>query len=89
MSCERGDLRLTPQGVWIYAETERHFESVPLEGAPRREVINEIWATLREGKSAVHDGTWARAITEVSLTILESAREDRDVILRFQVPWQR
>ena len=89
VSCERGDLRLTPQGVWIYAETERHFESVPLEGAPRREVINEIWATLREGKSAVHDGTWARATTEVSLAILESAREDRDVILRFQVPWQR
>ena len=88
VSCERGALRLTPLGVWVYADNERHFEPVPLTGVPRREVIDEIWDTLREGKSAAHDGTWARATTEVSLAILESAREDRDVILGYQVPWR-
>ena len=87
--CERGDLRLTPQGVWVYADTVSHFESVALSDVPRCEVIDEIWATLREGKTAGHDGAWARATTEVSLAILESAREDRDVMLRYQVPWQR
>ncbi len=89
ISCERGDLRLTPDGVWVYADTARHFEPVPLTNVPRREVIDEIWATLRDGKPAAHDGAWARATTEVSLAILESAREDRDVIVRYQVPWQR
>jgi phthalate 4,5-cis-dihydrodiol dehydrogenase len=89
VSCERGGLRLTPFGVWVYADTERHFESVPLDHVPRREVIDEICATLRKGKPAPHDGVWARATTEVSLAILESASEDRDVTLRYQVPWQR
>ena len=88
VSCERGDLRLTPLGVWVYADTQRHFELVPLTDVPRSEVIDEIWATLREGKISAHDGAWARATTEVSLAILESAREDRDVLLRHQVPWQ-
>ena len=88
VSCERGDLRLTPLGVWVCADTERHFEPVPLTDVPRREVIDEIWDTLREGEPAAHDGTWARATTEVSLAILESAGEDRDVILRYQVPWR-
>ena len=88
VSCERGDLRLTPAGVWVYADTECHFESVALTDVPRCEVIDEIWATLREGKPAAHDGLWARATTEVSLSILESASEDRNVRLRYQVPWR-
>ena len=89
VSCQRGDLRLTPAGVWVYADTERHFESVPLTDVPRREVVDEIWATLREGKPAAHDGAWARATTDVSLAILESAREEREVMLCHQVAWQR
>ncbi len=89
ISCECGDLRLTPFGVWVYADTERHFEAVQLSDVPRCEVIDEIWATVREGKPAAHDGAWARATTEVSLAILESAQNDRDVVLRYQVPWQR
>ncbi len=89
VSCERGDLRLTPQGVWVYADAKRYFEAVSLINVPRREVIDEIWATLRDGIPAAHDGTWARATTEVGLAMLESAREDRDVALRYQVPWTR
>jgi len=87
--CEHGDLRLTPNGVWVYADTERYFEPVQLTDVPRREVIDEIWATVRDGKPAAHDGAWARATTEVSLAILESARDDIDVLLNFQVPWRR
>lgn len=87
--CEHGDLRLTPDGVWVYADAECYFDPVPLTDVPRREVIDEIWATLRDGKPAAHDGAWARATTEVSLAILESAREDRDVLLHLQVQWQR
>ena len=89
VSCERGDLRLTPSGVWVYADTGRYFESVPLTDVPRREVIDEIWDTLREGKPAAHDGPWALATTEVSLAILESAKKNCDVVLHNQVNWQR
>lgn len=89
VSCERGDLRLTPDGVWVYADSERYFARVPATDTPRREVIDELWGALRGGALAAHDGTWARATTEASLAILESARTDRDVVLQHQVPWRR
>lgn len=89
VSGERGDLRLMPDGVWIYGETGRRFEALPPTRVPRREVIDEIWATLREGAPAAHSGQWARATTEVALAMLESATQNRDVALRWQVLWRR
>ena len=89
VSCDRADLRLIPTGVWVCSDTTRDFVSAPFSGVPRREVIDEVWATVREGGSARHDGAWARATTEACLAILTSARGDCDVSLRWQVPWQR
>lgn len=88
VSGERGDLRLTAEGVWVYGDRERRFEALPAPTIPRREVIDELWAVLREGALAHHDGRWARATTEASLAILTSAREGRDIDLQWQVPWR-
>ena len=88
VSGERGDLRLMADGVWVYGDRERRFEALPVPTIPRREVIDELWAVLREGKPARHDGRWARATTEASLAILTSAREGRDIDLQWQVPWR-
>jgi len=87
-SSRRGDLRLMADGVWVYGDRERRFEALPVPTIPRREVIDELWAVLREGKPARHDGRWARATTEASLAILTSAREGRDIDLQWQVPWR-
>ena len=89
VSCDRADLRLTPTGVWVHSDATRDFVLTPFSGVPRREVIDEVWATLREGVSARHDGAWARATTEACFAILNSARDDSDVTLRWQVPWRR
>ncbi len=89
VSCDRADLRLTPTGVWVYADAARDFVPTPFSDTPRREVIDEVWGALREGASARHDGAWARATTEACLAILASARGDFDVALEWQVPWQR
>jgi phthalate 4,5-cis-dihydrodiol dehydrogenase len=86
---ERGDLRLTPDGVWVYGDTERHFAAVPLSSVPRIEVIDELWATLRDGAAPLHDGAWARATVEVSLALLQSSLQQTDSALRHQVPWRR
>ncbi len=88
VSGERGDLRLTAEGVWVYGERERRFEALVAPAIPRREVIDELWAVVRDGKPARHDGRWARATTEASLAILASARGGGDVVLRWQVPWR-
>ena len=89
VSCDRADLRLTPTGVWVYSDATRDFVPTPFSGVPRREVIDEVWAVLREGARVRHDGMWARATTEAVLAILTSAREDCDVALDWQVPWRR
>lgn len=88
VSGERGDLRLTAEGIWVYGDRERRFEAIAAPTIPRREVIDELWAVLREGKTARYDGRWARATTEASLAILASAREGHDIGLQWQVPWR-
>ena len=89
VSCDRADLRLTPTGVWVDSDATRDFVLTPFSGVPRREVIDEVWATVRDGAKARHDGAWARATTEACLAMLTSARGERDVLLRWQVPWRR
>lgn len=89
VSCERGDLRLTANGVWVYGDDLRRFDALRAPDVPRREVIDELWSVIREGVAARHDGLWARATTEASLAILTSAYERREITLRHQVAWQR
>jgi phthalate 4,5-cis-dihydrodiol dehydrogenase len=86
---ERGDLRLTPDGVWVYGDTERHFAAAPLSSVPRVEVIDELRATLRDGAAPQHDGVWARATVEVSLALLASSLQQSELALQHQVPWRR
>jgi phthalate 4,5-cis-dihydrodiol dehydrogenase len=89
VSCERGDLRLVPNGLWVYGDDSRRFVATPLSDVPRREVIDELWAVLRGGMPAQHDGAWARATTEASLAILESAKLNTEVQVHQQVAWRR
>jgi phthalate 4,5-cis-dihydrodiol dehydrogenase len=79
VSCEHADLRPVPDGVWVYADTERHHHALPPPAAPRFEVIDELFDTLRHGKPPLHDGAWARSTLEVCLALLRSAQEQRDI----------
>jgi phthalate 4,5-cis-dihydrodiol dehydrogenase len=82
VSCDRADLRPASDGVWIYADADRHHDPLPAPAVPRFEVIDEFFAALRDGVPPLHDGPWARATLEVCLALLRSAREQRDVELR-------
>ncbi|MCK9509973.1 MAG: Gfo/Idh/MocA family oxidoreductase [Pigmentiphaga sp.] len=86
VSCDHADLRPTPEGVWVYANGQREFQPVPVPAVPRQEVVDELWAVLREGRPALHSGHWGRATTEACLALLESARLGTDVRLARQVP---
>lgn len=83
--CERGDLRLTPDGVAIYADDERRFERVPVPAVPRAEVIDELWRAVVDDVAPLHSGEWARATLEACRAMLDSAREQREVRLQWQV----
>ncbi|MCW5685544.1 MAG: Gfo/Idh/MocA family oxidoreductase [Pseudolabrys sp.] len=84
ISCDRADLRLTPQGVMIYGDDAPRLEPMAVPDIPRAEVIDELHAAVIDGKPPLHDGTWARATLEVCLAILRSAREKCDVTLVHQ-----
>jgi len=84
---ERADLRLTPDGVQIFADTDRSFRPAPPVGAvPRATTIDALWSAVREGRPPVQTGAWGLASLEVCHAILEAAEHKRWVPLTRQVP---
>ena len=79
VSCERGDVRPMPTGVFVYGDEMRRFEPLPAPGIPRREVIDEFVRAIESGNPATHDGAWARETLAVCLAMLTSARENREI----------
>src|SRR5579871_3188036 len=85
VSCERADLRTTPQGVMVYGDKTRHLDELPSPKIPRAEVIDELTAAAMSGTPPLHSGEWGLATLEICLGILESAKTGREVPLREQV----
>jgi phthalate 4,5-cis-dihydrodiol dehydrogenase len=83
-SCERGDLRPSPDGVLIYAGGEKR--EIPLSVQDRdAKVVDDLLRAI-EGRPVIRDGRWGKATLEVCLAILESSRERREIYLKHQVP---
>jgi phthalate 4,5-cis-dihydrodiol dehydrogenase len=85
VSCEGGDLRPTPTGVFVDTDSERSFEALPAPDVPRAEVIDELAAAVLDGVPPLHTGRWGTATVEVCLAMLRSSRDRRDVPLHHQV----
>jgi phthalate 4,5-cis-dihydrodiol dehydrogenase len=87
VTCAGGDLRASPNGVTIY--DHQGAREVPIAargGVPgRREVLDDMYAAVREGKRPLHDARWGKATLEASLAVLQSARENREIALVHQV----
>jgi phthalate 4,5-cis-dihydrodiol dehydrogenase len=84
-SCERADLRPTPDGVMIYDDSRFHLDPLPPPSVPRAEVLDELYAAVIDGRPPLHDGAWSRATMEVCLAMLESAQTGREITLAHQV----
>ncbi|MCY4624647.1 MAG: gfo/Idh/MocA family oxidoreductase, partial [Chloroflexi bacterium] len=87
VSCERGDLRPTANGVAVYtAEGMRETPIPPGRGVPGRgDVMDELYNAVVNGAPLVHDARWGKATVEVCLAILESARTQQEITLKHQV----
>ncbi|HEY7064896.1 MAG TPA: Gfo/Idh/MocA family oxidoreductase [Chloroflexota bacterium] len=85
VSCEHGAIRQTPTGLRIYGDDAVRDVEVPAAHYSQVEldVMYQAWAN--DAPLAYHDGPWGRATTEVCLSILESARERREITLTRQV----
>lgn len=85
VSCEKGDIRLSPNGLWIYGEEEKYEIVLPKEETGRDRVVAELYDAVVKKRPLIHDGRWAKANLEVCLATLESARERKEIFLSHQV----
>lgn len=85
VSCERGQLRQSPYGVYVYDDDG--FREVRLEAgrATRQEELTELYNAVVLGKPVFHSGQWGMATLEVALAIVESARTRKEIKLMHQV----
>src|SRR6266567_2847233 len=86
VSCEHGDMRQSPAGIYIYGDagtTEVALTETRRSHSPE---LDELYDAVVQGKPLLHGGRWGLATLEVSIAIMESAAEHRDILMRHQVP---
>ena len=86
-TCERGDLRQSRYGLYVYKDGSIEDRALPELGyhAGREDLI-ELYNAVRNGAPVFHDGRWGMATLELITGIMESSRTGRDVQLTHQVP---
>jgi phthalate 4,5-cis-dihydrodiol dehydrogenase len=86
VSCEHSDMRQSPNGIYVYGDDGT--SEVPLtetRGGHSPELA-ELAAAIGEKKPLLHGGRWGLATLEVSLAIMQSSKEGRDILMERQVP---
>jgi len=86
VSCEHGDMRQSPEGIYVYGDdgtTELPLTETRRLHSPE---LDELYEALVQGRPLLHGGRWGLATLEVSIAIMNSAREHRDIAMQHQVP---
>src|ERR1044071_1430408 len=81
VSCERGDIRQSPDGLLVYSERGREEIALPADKSPRDLVIAEF-ADAIAGKATTHSGRWGLANLEVCTAAIESSRTGKEIELK-------
>lgn len=91
VSLERGDVRMSPGGLYVYDDDGVH--EVPLSRGSGTGMMPflaseplELYDAVRHGKPMLHDARWGMATAEVQWAILESGKQHKEIMLRHQVP---
>jgi phthalate 4,5-cis-dihydrodiol dehydrogenase len=85
VNCERGDLRQSPAGVFVYSSSGRVEVPVSLALRPRDMVVAEFHDAVLGKRRPVHDGRWGLANLEICVAATEAAASRREVPLVHQV----
>jgi phthalate 4,5-cis-dihydrodiol dehydrogenase len=84
VSCERGDMRQSPSGVYVY--TDKGLREVKVSGGTLwAKEEQELYDAVVNGRRGFHSGQSAIATIEVILAIVESSRTHREVVLTHQM----
>jgi phthalate 4,5-cis-dihydrodiol dehydrogenase len=85
-SCERGDIRQSPQGLTVHTGQGRQEIALPTNRSPRDLVMAEFHDAITGKAPALHDGRWGLANLEICAAAIASSIGGRDVALAHQVP---
>ncbi|HWP60204.1 MAG TPA: Gfo/Idh/MocA family oxidoreductase [Candidatus Acidoferrales bacterium] len=86
VSCERGDIRQSQYGLYVYSDDGLKDIPLPQTGMSRRGELEELYNAVVLNKPIRHTGRWGMATLEVCLAIMQSGRERREIFLSHQVP---
>jgi phthalate 4,5-cis-dihydrodiol dehydrogenase len=84
VSCERGDIRQSPDGLLVYSHKGRDEIALPRDKSPRDLVMAEF-ADAIAGLPVTHTGRWGLANLEVCTAAIESSRTGKEIELKHQV----
>jgi phthalate 4,5-cis-dihydrodiol dehydrogenase len=93
VSCERGDMRHSRHGVYVYGDDGCKDVDVraftrpekDLEGGATVGALLELYDAVVNGRPVYHSGAWGRATLEATLALIASARERKEILLTRQV----
>jgi phthalate 4,5-cis-dihydrodiol dehydrogenase len=84
-SCEHGDMRQSPDGVYVYSD--EGLREIKVSGGTLWEKEQaELYDAIVHGHRGFHSGRSALATIEVITAIMESAKTQREVELKHQAP---
>ena len=86
VSCEKGDIRQSPDGLYIYGDEGKQERLLPPSLTAREAEIDELYQAVVGDRPVFHDGKWGEATLEVVLGMMESARERKEIFMSHQVP---
>ena len=86
VSCERGALRQSSAGVFIYDEHGRSEVDCPRWDGALKVELEDFYRAVSEDRPVPHDGKWGKATLEVCLAILQSSQSRREQSVVHQVP---
>ncbi len=87
VSCEKGDIRQSPDGLYVYTADGREEVAVEpdvnIRGASE---LDTLRGNLDHNEPIFPDAYWGRASLEACLAMIQSSKEHRQIELHYQSP---
>jgi phthalate 4,5-cis-dihydrodiol dehydrogenase len=85
VSCENGDIRQSPRGLFVYTKGSRYEIELAADSGPRTLVLDELQEAIRSGQPPLHSARWGLANLELCDAAIESSRVGAEVFLQHQI----
>jgi phthalate 4,5-cis-dihydrodiol dehydrogenase len=85
VACERGDIRQSPDGLYVYTEQGRE-EVLMSDEELRAGEIKALVDAVRQDGPGFPDVRWGRATLEACIAMKESGQQRKEILMQHQTP---